>query len=203
MRTLRVASAHRTHELRPARLTASNRLGRAAWKLCWIVLYRPSPILLHAWRRWLLRVFGARIGAGAHPYPGARIWAPWNLTMKEHSCLANHVDCYCVAPVTLGRHSTVSQYSYLCAASHDTRDPALPLVTAPITIEDEVWIGADVFVGPGVVIHEGAVVGARSTVLDDVDAWSITAGYPARKKGERPRPSRAQTGREHVQADDA
>lgn len=151
-----------------------------------MLLYRTSPTPLHGWRRMLLRLFGARIEAHAHPYPRARIWAPWNLHMGAHSCLADDVDCYCVAPIKLGSHATVSQYSYLCSASHDYRDPAMPLVTAPIIIADEAWVAADVFVGPGVHIGEGAVVGARSTVIGDIPAWTFAAGTPAQPRGTRP-----------------
>lgn len=111
--------------------------------------------------------------------------------MGEHSCLASDVDCYCVAPVSLGAHATVSQYSYLCTASHDYRDPAMPLVVAPITLEAEAWVAADVFVGPGVKIGEGAVVGARSSVFADVEAWAVVAGSPARQQATRPRFVRA------------
>jgi putative colanic acid biosynthesis acetyltransferase WcaF len=142
---------------------------------------------MHGWRRFLLRRFGARVAAGAHPYPRARIWAPWNLTMEAHSCLADDVVCYCVAPIRIGAHATVSQYSYLCSASHDYRVPEMPLIVAPIVIEPYVWVAADVFVGPGVKIGEGAVVGARSTVLHDVAPWTVVAGAPATPRGVRSR----------------
>jgi putative colanic acid biosynthesis acetyltransferase WcaF len=105
--------------------------------------------------------------------------------MGPHSCLADNVDCYCVAPIRVGEHATVSQYSYLCAASHDYRDIEMPLVVAPIVIEAEAWVAADVFVGPGVRIGEGAVVGARSTVMHDVEPWSVVAGSPALRRGTR------------------
>ncbi len=105
--------------------------------------------------------------------------------MHEHSCLADHVDCYSVAQISLGAHATVSQYSYLCSASHDYRDPAMPLVAARIVVEPEAWVAADVFVGPGVRIGEGAVVGARSTVTRDVAPWTVVAGSPAIPRGRR------------------
>jgi putative colanic acid biosynthesis acetyltransferase WcaF len=157
-----------------------NKVGRTLWSIVEILFYRPSPRLCHGWRRLLLRLFGARIGAGAHPYPRARIWAPWNLVMAPRSCLADDVDCYCVARVTLGEGVTVSQYSYLCTASHDPDLPGMPVVAAPITIGRHAWIGADVFVAPGVTIAEGAVVFARSTVLQSVGVAEIVGGSPAR-----------------------
>ena len=141
--------------------------------------------MLHGWRCFLLRCFGAKVDGKAYPYPKARVWAPWNLSMGSHSCLADEVDCYCVAPIRLGAHATVSQYSYLCSASHDYRDVAMPLVIAPIVIEAEAWIAADVFVGPGVKVGTGAIIGARSTVMHDIEPWAVVAGSPAVRRGAR------------------
>jgi putative colanic acid biosynthesis acetyltransferase WcaF len=175
----------RSYPLTRARVTWRNRLLRVLWNVVQATLYRCSPTLLHGWRCFLLRCFGATIPGHAYPYPKARIWAPWNLTLEPFSCLADEVDCYCVAPIRLGSHATVSQYSYLCAASHDYRDPTMPLVIAPIVIDTEAWVAADVFVGPGVRIGEGAVVGARSTVVNDVEPWIVVAGSPALRRGTR------------------
>lgn len=157
-----------------------NKLGRVIWGLVWLVLFRPSPRLLFGWRRWLLRLFGAKIAKGVHVYPSVKIWAPWNLRMGEYSCLSHFVDCYCVDKITIGAQATVSQYSYLCTASHDTADPHMQLITAPIHIGDSVWICADVFVAPGITLGPGAVVGARSSVFKDVDPWIIVGGNPAK-----------------------
>ena len=174
----------RSYSLQPTRLTWQNKLLRVLWNLVRGSIYRYSPTVLHGWRCFLLRSFGARIERRAYPYPKARIWAPWNLTMGPHSCLADEVDCYCVAPIRLGAHATVSQYSYLCSASHDHRAD-MALVIAPIVIEAEAWVAADVFVGPGVTIGTGAVVGARSTVMSDVEPWSVVAGSPPLRRGSR------------------
>jgi putative colanic acid biosynthesis acetyltransferase WcaF len=157
----------------------------------WLVLYRPSPTLLHGWRAFLLRIFGAKIGSPAYIYPSSQVWAPWNLTMGNHSTLADGVDCYCVDKVTMGSFCTVSQYSYLCTAGHDYEDPAIltqpqmPLVAGPITFGDRVWITADVYVGPGVTLGDGVVVLARSSVFDDIPAWKVAAGTPAKVIRER------------------
>jgi len=85
-----------------------------------------------------------------------------------------------VDKIAIGMRTTISQYSFLCTASHDYRQDSFPLVTAPITIGDRVWITADVFVGPGVTIGDGAVVIARSSVFDDVAPWIVAQGNPAR-----------------------
>jgi putative colanic acid biosynthesis acetyltransferase WcaF len=166
-------------------LSIKNKLARILWNFVWFVFYRPSPIPFHAWRRFLLRLFGATIENGTHPYPSAKVWAPWNLVMRKHSCLSHYVDCYSVDKIELGVHVTVSQYSYLCTASHDFTRHDMPLVTAPITIGDYAWVTADVFIGPGVEIGEGAVVGARSTITRNVPAWTVVAGSPPKVIGPR------------------
>lgn len=168
------------------RLTLLNKLLRLVWRTIWILFFRPSPRMFHAWRRLLLRIFGAKLGHGTYIYPSVQIWAPWNLQMGDHSCLSHFVDCYCVEKVFIGRHATVSQYSYLCTASHDYNKVGMPLVAAPIVIEDYAWITADVFVGPGVTVREGAVVAARSNLTRiDVPRWTVVAGSPAKPIGFR------------------
>jgi len=128
----------------------------------------------------VLRLFGAVIEDGAHPYPSARIWAPWNLTMGEGSCLGDYARCYSVDRVILEPYATVSQYSFLCTASHEYRIEGMPLITAPITIGRHAWIAAEAFIGPGVTVGERAVVGARASVFRDVDPWTVMGGNPAR-----------------------
>ena len=161
-------------------LSFRNRCGRVVWGIVWAFLFRPSPRVFHAWRRFLLRLFGAQIGRGVRVYPSARIWAPWNLRMRDHSWLGPDVDCYCVAPVEIGANAVVSQYSYLCTASHDYELPTFPLVAAPIILHAGAWIAADAFIGMGVTIGEGAVVGARASFFKDVEPWWVVGGNPAR-----------------------
>ena len=157
-----------------------NRSLRLVWQCVSLVLFRCSPRPFHGWRRFLLRLFGGEIGDGVHVYPTARVWAPWLLRMGDHSCLGPDVDCYNVGTISVGRYSTVSQYSYLCGATHDYARQSMPLQPKRIVIEDYCWIAADVFVGPEATIREGVVVGARSSIYRDVGPWAVVAGNPAR-----------------------
>jgi len=158
----------------------SHQVGRALWGIVWLLLFRPSPRPLHRWRNLLLRSFGARLHATARVYPRARIWAPWNLEMGAYATIADDVDVYCVDRIALGARAIVSQYSYLCGASHDFDVPGRPLVPGPILLEDDVWVAADVFIGPGVTLRRGCVVGARSGVFTDLPEEMVCAGTPAR-----------------------
>ncbi|RFF29578.1 putative colanic acid biosynthesis acetyltransferase [Wenzhouxiangella sediminis] len=183
-------------------ISTRNRAARVVWQLVWLLLFRPTPRVMHKWRQFLLRLFGARIAGPSYVYPSARIWAPWNLELGEHATIGENVDCYSVAKIRIGAYSTVSQYSFLCSASHDFRDPAIlrgpemPLVAAPITIGERAWVTADVFVAPGVTIGDGAVILARSTVVEDVPAWTVMGGNPAAPQG--PRKLRSSTRREDL-----
>ncbi|MDE5417555.1 hypothetical protein L3049_05995 [Labilibaculum sp. DW002] len=159
----------------------ANKIGRLAWNICYWILFRPFNLgLFRTWRILLLRLFGAKVNSKANIYASAKIWAPWNLEMGEYACLGPQVDCYNQGHIKIGKHSIVSQKSYLCASSHDYNTLNFPLLPKPITIEDQVWIAADAFIGPGVIIGSGAVVGARSAVFKNVDAWDIVGGNPAK-----------------------
>jgi len=100
--------------------------------------------------------------------------------MAEYSCLSPEVDCYNVDKIKIGAHATVSQKTYLCTASHDITLSHNPLVTAPIIIEDQAWIGASAFIGMGVTIGQGAVVGATASVYKNIDPWTVVGGNPAK-----------------------
>lgn len=157
-----------------------DRLRRAFWRLAWVLLYRPTPIAAHRWRRLVLLAFGAQIAWPVYPYPSARIWAPWNLKMLRGSCLAGEVDCYNVDKVTLCEGVTVSQKSFLCTASHAFDDQTFELIGGPIVIGHGAWVAADAFIGPGVDIGEMAVVLARSVVVRNVEPGTVVGGNPAR-----------------------
>lgn len=162
------------------------KMKRLVWELIWLLAFRPTPRwALNGWRRFLLRLFGARVGAGSRIAPSCRIWAPWNLAMGEFSALGDGVDCYSMGKITIGSKVAVSQRSFLCAGSHSTRTLSRPLVSGRIVIEDHAWIAAECFIHPNVVIGEGAVIGARSVVLKDMPSWSICAGNPCQKIKDR------------------
>ena len=170
-----------------ASTTFANRVARALWQVVYVLLFRPSPRPLHAWRATLLRLFGARLGRHAHVYPRARIWAPWNLHADGVVASADDAVGYNPAPITLGSHSVVSEQAYLCAASHDYHDPAFPMISAPIVIERYAWICARASVQMGITVHEGAILGLGAVATADLEPWSVYVGVPARRVKARPR----------------
>lgn len=170
-------------DLRRFRLPTGFR-GRPAWfvQLWWLVqatLFGLSPRFCFAWRRALLRLFGARVGEGVLIRESARVTYPWKVTIGDWSWIGDDVVLYSLAPITIGAHSVVSQRSYLCTGSHDYRSPGFDILARGITVGDHAWIAADVFVGMGVRIGAAAVVGARSSVFTDLPANTVCLGNPA------------------------
>ncbi|WP_038212316.1 acetyltransferase [Xenophilus azovorans] len=163
-----------------ASYSIGHRLFRALWNLAWLLCAAWTPPPLHRWRGLLLRLFGADVHPTARVYGKARIWYPPHLTMGAYAVLGPGVDCYCQGRITIGEKAVVSQGASLCAGTHDIADPNFQLVQKPIAIGAHAWIAAEAFVGPGVTVNEGAVVGARAVLFKDAEPWGVYVGNPAR-----------------------
>lgn len=169
-----------------ASFTLGNRARRALWNAAWLLLFRPSPRPLHAWRSALLRLFGARIGDGVHVYPGVRIWAPWNLSIGRESGVADGATLYSMDRISIGERCVVSQGAHLCCGSHDIDSPNFRLTTAPIALEDHVWVCAEAFLGPGIRVAQGCVIGARAVLMKSAtEPWTVWVGNPGQARRKR------------------
>lgn len=164
----------------------SESLHKNLWLIVWTLLVRPFPKTLgQKWEVFLLRLFGAKIGKGCVIYSSAIILMPRNLIMEDRVCLAHHVVIHNTAPITLKYRSRISQYSYLCAGTHDIRKKNFDTIRNPIVVEKHSWVAARCFVGPGVTIGEGAVCGAASVIFKNVEPWTVVCGNPAKYVKER------------------
>jgi putative colanic acid biosynthesis acetyltransferase WcaF len=175
-----VPEVHRAAMQSRPSFSLGNRLARQLWTIVWAVCFRPTPRPCHAWRRLLLRCFGAEIGPRVQIYPSARVWAPWNLVARRGATVANGAEVYNPARIELGEFSTVSQGAYLCGATHDHTTWEFPLVSAPIVVGAHAWVAARAIVQSGVTLGEGCVIGAASVVTRDMPAWTVCAGAPCR-----------------------
>ncbi|HEV2700332.1 MAG TPA: putative colanic acid biosynthesis acetyltransferase [Steroidobacteraceae bacterium] len=164
--------------------SGEEQLRRVAWAFGrWLLVLSPRPCF--AWRRAVLRLFGARIDPHVNVYASCSIYMPWNLTVGEWSALGEDVLIYSLGKVVIGRRVTLSYRAHVCAGTHDFSDPALPLLKPPVVLEDDAWVGTEAFVGPGVTVGAGAIVGARAVVVRGVPPRTIVAGNPARTVGTR------------------
>ena len=174
--------------------TPRERLLESLWDLVGQPLMR---ITFHNWyglRRRLLNLFGAQIHPTARIRPSVRISYPWRLKVGAHTAVGDNAILFCLGPITIGSRCTISQYAHVCSGSHDYTTRAMTLVAKPILIEDDAWIAADVFVGPGVRIGRDTLVGARSTVFHSLPDGMICGGdnaHPIRPRQIRWPPAKA------------
>ena len=169
-------------------ISRSVKLRRLLWIVIWGLFAKWMPYFIgRRWRVFLLHCFGMKDEGHIGFYPSSRVWAPWNLELGSYVAIDDAVNLYSPAKITIGTKVAISREAFICTASHDITKPNRPLVTAPITICDGVWIGARAIVLPGVTIGEGAVVAAGAVVTKDVAPYAIVGGVPAKTIGERNR----------------
>ena len=166
-----------------------NRVARQLWGIVYLLFYRPSPRPMHAWRAFLLRLFGAKLGDKCHFYAKGKVWAPWNLVCADRVSLADDAEIYNPSLMYFDSHAIVSQGAYLCGASHTYNDPSFPLVSYTMRFGAYSWICARAIVAPGVNVGEGAILALGSIATRHLEPYGIYAGSPARKIKERLRSS--------------
>lgn len=157
--------------------------GRSAFivQLWWIVqgtLFASSPQFMYGWRNWLLRLFGAKVGAKVIVRPSVKVTYPWKVSIGDYAMIGDDVVLYSLGEIEIGHNSVVSQRTYIAAASHDYSQIDFPIYAKKVIVGNQVWITTDVYIGPGVTIGDGTVVGARSSVFKDLPAGMICMGSP-------------------------
>ncbi|MFC4700841.1 putative colanic acid biosynthesis acetyltransferase [Glaciecola siphonariae] len=151
-----------------------------AWWVIQSSLFTLSPQFMYSWRSFLLRLFGAEIGKGVIIRPSVRITYPWKLRIGDYSWIGDEVCLYTLGEIEIGSNTVISQKCYICTGSHEYTSEAFDIYAQKITIKDQAWLATDVFVAPGVSIGEGTVVGARSSVFNDLPEGMICIGNPAK-----------------------
>lgn len=169
----------------PSGFRGRSRVYVQLWWLTQATFFAMSPQVCYGWRRWLLRLFGAKIGRGAIIRPSVKTPYPWKLTIGDYCHIGDEVHLYTYGEIEIGDCAVVSQRSYLCTGYHDHTSPRFDLLAKKIVIGPEAWVAADVYVGPGVTVGYGAVIGARSSVFKDIPPGVIAVGAPAKVMGER------------------
>lgn len=161
-----------------------------------------------AW--WRMR--GANLGRKSRIGSGCKIVRPWRLTTGERLQLEHKAYIKIVSEVAsvqlgsevfigfgaeldisdslqLGNHVLLAPGCFITDHNHrhgvHDRIAAQGCKSSPVVIEDDVWLGANAVVLPGIRIGRGAIVGANAVVTHDVEPMAIVAGAPARVIGRR------------------
>ena len=154
-----------------------NKLKRAIWSATWFMLCYWTPIPLHAWRVFVLRLFGASIGQKNAIYPTCKIWAPWLLETENIVSIGPGAEIYNPGGVRLEHHAIVSQYAYICGATHNYNSPEFSYLKKKIVLKPYTWICAH--------CGEGSVLGAAAVATHNLQPWTVYAGNPAQVVKER------------------
>lgn len=157
----------------------AGRIKESLWILCKCLFFLnpfPWPSSL---RVFLLRLFGARIGRNVVIRSGVNISFPWRFVAGNYVWLGEDVSILSLAFVTIGSHVCISQKAFLCTGSHAWKTEAFDLVTLPITVEDQVWIASQAFIGPGTCVGQDSVVGAATVLMKTIPPHSVAMGNPA------------------------
>ena len=162
-----------------ASFSLGNRIVRVIWGIAWLLFARFTPPPLHAWRRLVLRAFGARVGRGARVHASVAIWLPHNLELGELVLIGPGARLYNQGTIKIGAWSVISQRAHLCASTHQIDDPDFQLECRPIVVGERCWVAAEAFVGPGVTMGDGAVLAARGALFENAEEDGIYRGNPA------------------------
>lgn len=157
--------------------------GRSKWiEAAWYflkVFFFLSPLPWPSWLKCqLLRAFGAKVGRGVVLKPRVNIHFPWKLVIGDHSWIGEESWILNFEPIEIGDHCCISQRAFLCGGNHSYCHTDMRYRNQPITLHDGAWVGAHVFVGPGVTIHENAVATAGSIVTSDLPPDMVCSGNP-------------------------
>jgi len=161
------------------------KMRRAFWQFLVQPVYLLIPGRLSFLRVAILRLMGAQIAPSCNIQSGVDILIPWNLCLDTHSTIGRRSKILNFAPVRIGAMTIISQDAHLCTGTHDYTHPHFELLYKPITIEAEVWVASGAFIGPGVRLGRGCVIGANSVVTKEMPAWTVCAGNPCRPLKER------------------
>ncbi|SCC58405.1 colanic acid biosynthesis acetyltransferase WcaF [Kosakonia oryziphila] len=169
----------------PKKFRGASALKVQLWWAVQATLFNGSPQVMYRWRAFLLRLFGAKIGKDVVIRPSVKITYPWKVTLGDYAWVGDNVVLYSLGEITIGANSVISQKSYLCTGSHDYASTHFDIHASPIVIGEKCWLATDVFVAPGVIIGDGTVIGARSSVFKSLPANVICCGNPAMVTRER------------------
>jgi maltose O-acetyltransferase len=147
----------------------------------------------HTVRRWWYRaVVGVTIGPGSSIHMGCYLWFYGPGQMRRgglvvgRNSIVNRECCLDArARLRIGDNVSVSPYAVILTTQHAYDDPGFSLTSAPVELDDHVWVGARATILPGVRVGRGAVVAAGAVVTSDVEPLAIVGGVPARVIGRR------------------
>jgi len=160
-------------------------LKRVLWFITNALFFQCPLSTLSAFKCFLLRMFGAKVGKGVVIKPSVNIKYPWRLKIGEHVWIGEKAWIDNLDEVVIGSHCCISQGAMLLCGNHNYRKKTFDLMTGRIILEDGVWIGAFSIVSPGITCGTHSVLAVNSVASIDMEPYYIYRGNPAIKTRER------------------
>jgi acetyltransferase-like isoleucine patch superfamily enzyme len=123
---------------------------------------------------------GGQIKLGSYVFlgPGSKIWSAASITIGDYVLISHNVDIHDNDSHSVQR-SIRREHTRFILDTGALPTTAYGAADAPVEIEDDAWIGANVTILKGVHIGRGAVIGSGSVVTRNVEAFTLVAGNPA------------------------
>ncbi|MDO3627480.1 WcaF family extracellular polysaccharide biosynthesis acetyltransferase [Mucilaginibacter sp. BT774] len=170
-------SLYNNHPYHPG----GNAFTRFLWHYTNFLVFKSGLLPVYGIKRFLLRTFGAKLGISVTIKPYVNIKYPWNLTIGDNAWIGENVWLDSLEMITIGANACISQGATILTGSHNYKKATFDLITAPVTLEDGVWIGAGAIVNQGITIASHAVLTSGSVATRDMEAYTIYQGNPAVK----------------------
>jgi putative colanic acid biosynthesis acetyltransferase WcaF len=157
----------------------ASRFRQVCWYFVNILFFKNPLVVFSPLKTGLLRMFGARLGKGIVIKPAVNVKFPWKLQMGDHCWIGEGVWIDNLSDVIIGSHVALSQGSMLLSGSHAYRKTTFDFISAPITLEDGVWICAKAIVLGGTTCRTHSILTAGSVSDKELEPYTIYKGNPA------------------------
>ncbi len=145
--------------------------------------------ILNSAKRFMLKGIFKHVGTNVNIRPNIKFAVGYNISIGNDSGLGEECFLQDLAEINIGNFVLMAPYVMVLTANHCMKRDELimnqGIEASGVSIGDDVWIGIRAIILPGVQIGKGAVVAAGAVVTRDVEPYSIVAGVPAKKIGER------------------
>lgn len=143
----------------------------------------PSQTIRHL----VLKSHGLVLGKNSLIYMGLEIRVPKNVKIGSNTTIGHNALLDGRGSLFIGNNVNLSSEVMIWTMQHDPQSSEFQATSAPVIVEDYVWISTRAIVLPGVTLGEGAVVSAGAVVTKNVEPHTIVAGVPAMPIKERNR----------------
>ncbi len=154
-------------------------LKRMLWYVIGTLFFQSGILPSSTVKVFILKVFGAKIGKGVVIKPFVQIKYPWFLSIGDHVWIGEKVWIDNLAQVSVGSNVCISQGAMLLTGNHNYKLSTFDLITQPIELHEGAWVGARSTVTPGTIVHTHAMLTVGSVSRGSLQPFTIYSGVPA------------------------